>query len=100
MRYSIILHTEAEKEYLSSLLWYEKRSPGLGEEFAQSVENKIQSIIKNPLHYPEKKKNYHEARVGVFPFLIVYKIYPEKKIIFVVSIFHTSRKLSKKYRDK
>lgn len=98
MPYTIILHPEAEKEYLSSFLWYEERSPGLGERFAEAIDSKIQSITNNPYHYPEKAKRYHEAMVSVFPFLIAYKVYPEKKEIFIASIFHTSRKPGKKYR--
>lgn len=98
MPYTVVLHPETEKEYLTSFLWYEERSPGLGERFEQAVESKIQSIANNPLHYPTKKKNYREALVSVFPFLIVYKIYPEKKEIFIASIFHTSRRPGKKYR--
>lgn len=98
MAYSVILHPEAEKEYLASFLWYEERSEGLGDRFAQVIDQKIQSILQNPLHYPEKRKKYREALTDVFPFLIVYKIYQKDEVIFITSIFHTSRRPGKKYR--
>lgn len=98
MTYHVVLHPEAEKEYLSSYFWYEERSPGLGERFAKTIDATIQYIANYPLHYPEKKKSYREALTNTFPFLIIYKTYPEKKEIFVASIFHTKRKPKKKYR--
>src|SRR5690606_27018041 len=98
MPYTVVLHPEAEKEYLTSFLWYEERSPDLGERFGQAVESEIQSIAKTARHYRTKKQDYREARVSIFPFLIVYMIYPETKEIFIASIFHTSRRPGKKYR--
>lgn len=38
MSYRVILHRAAEKEYLSSYLWYEERSKGLGERFFQAID--------------------------------------------------------------
>jgi len=79
MASQVILHPEAEKEYLSSYLWYEERLPGLGERFAQTIDATIRHISHHPFHYPEKKKNYHEALTKTFPFLIIYKVDPKKR---------------------
>lgn len=97
--YRIVFHPEAEKEFLKSYQWYEERSIGLGDRFSKAIDNKINLIVKNPLFYPKKNKDYHEVLIEVFPFLIVYKMYPDDNLIYIVSIAHTSRKPNRKYRN-
>ena len=88
---------KAQKEILDAWEWYEDEQPGLGDRFKDEVRKKIESILKNPLHYPLKGK-YHEAQTEVFPFLIVFKIDNRKNIIFIVSIFHMSRHPKRKHK--
>ncbi|WP_373275004.1 type II toxin-antitoxin system RelE/ParE family toxin [Parapedobacter tibetensis] len=95
----ILFHPEAEKEYLKSIIWYEERLEGLGRRFERMIEAKIEAIAENPLHYPVKKKDFRECLTPIFPFLIVYKYYPKNNTVFIASIFHSSRKPSKKYRN-
>ena len=83
----------AQKEILDTWEWYENKQPGLGDHFKQEVRDKINLIVKNPLHYPLKGK-YREAQIDIFPFLLIYKIIKDK--IFIVSVFHTSRHPKKK----
>ncbi len=78
---------KAQKEILNTWEWYENQQPGLGDHFKQEIYNKINLIVKNPLHYPLKGK-YREAYIEVFPFL-VYKVM--KNEVIILSVFHTSR---------
>ena len=98
MRYEIILHPQAEKEYLKACAWYEKKVVGLGHRFKNAVIEQLQTIAEQPESYPAKSRNYRESNLDVFPYLIVYKINKSKDFIYVVSIFHTSRNPRKKYR--
>ena len=100
MQYLIRFHPEAELEFLDSYHWYEERSLGLGEKYKATIEECLLLIQENPLLYPEKRKQFRECQTKTFPFLIVYKIYPEKKEILIVSVFHTSREPYKKYSKK
>ncbi|MDN5285162.1 MAG: Plasmid stabilization system protein [Mucilaginibacter sp.] len=98
MEYDLRFHPKAEIEYLEAFVWYEEQLDKLGERFESSVERKLQNIISNPLFYPNKKFKCRECKIEDFPYLLVYKVYPERNLIFIVSVFHTSRKPGKKYR--
>ena len=98
MSFLVEFDPKAEKEYFDAWDWYENKLSGLGDRFGISVVQQIDSICKNPLIYPNKKSDYRECSIADFPYLIVYKILPAKKIIYVLSIFHTSRHPRKKYR--
>jgi plasmid stabilization system protein ParE len=94
----VIVLPSAEKEMDEAFDWYEEHQDGLGERFINSVERQIKRIVANPEHYQLKKRKYRESNVEVFPYIVVFKYYPIKSEILVVSVFHTSRKPSKKHR--
>ena len=98
MIFDIEFDIKAEIEYIEAIVWYEKKSEGLGGRFENSVLQLVKSIAENPLIYPNKKLATRECKVHDFPYLVVYKIYPAKNLIYVISIFHTSRNPKKKYR--
>jgi len=94
--YLIELSPKAEKEIIDASEWYEEDRVGLGEQFEKEVFRKIILISANPLQYPLKKR-MHEANTDKFPYLIVYRINENRKIILIVSVFHTSRHPRKKH---
>ncbi|MDB5157552.1 MAG: Plasmid stabilization system protein [Mucilaginibacter sp.] len=97
MSYIVKYYPKAEIEYLEAFNWYEKELAGLGDRFESCVEKSISSIISKPLIYPNKKYNCRVCNVKDFPYIIVYKVYPKKALILIVSIFHTSRNPKSKY---
>ncbi len=96
--YTVVFHPAAEQDFLEAYLWYEERSTGLGDRFSKFVERQIKLVSENPEHYPKKKAQYRECKTEVFPYLIVFKVYPDTGVIFIVSVYHTSRKPGRKYR--
>ena len=98
MSFNVEFDPKAELEFSDTFYWYEKRTEGLGFRFRFSVLKQITYISKNPLHYPNKKRDFRECKIDDFPYLIVYKVYPERNFVIIMSIFHTSRRPSKKYR--
>jgi mRNA-degrading endonuclease RelE of RelBE toxin-antitoxin system len=97
-RYDTTYHPLAEKEYLESVSWYEDNLTGLGIDFIGEVEKVLTRIETNPLLYAVKKKQFREAPIKTFPYVIVYKINSKQKQIIIVSVFHTSRNPSLKYK--
>jgi len=93
--YEIVLR--ARHEILEAWEWYEDRQQGLGDRFITQVNLKIQQITKTPDRYPEKKRSFREAKIGVFPYLLIYKIANRKKMITIISVFHMSRNPKIKY---
>lgn len=96
--YTVIFHPEASKEFVESIIWYNQQKNGLGERFSLSVESIIKKIELTPEFYGYSKKPFREVTVPVFPFKIVFKINKAKKVIYVLSIFHTSRNPKNKFR--
>ena len=90
---------KAQKEILDAWEWYEDQQVGLGDNFKQELAKKIALIVNDPWHYPLKGK-FHEAKTDIFPFLIIYKIVKSRKMIVIISVFHTSRHPGKKYKKK
>jgi plasmid stabilization system protein ParE len=98
MSFEVRFQSKAEEEYLHAVIWYENKQKGLGGRFVTSVEIQIKRIIENPEHYPLKKSQYRQSKAEHFPYVVVFKLYPIKKLILIISIFHTSRRPSKKFR--
>jgi len=82
--YKLQLRDYATRELEEAYAWYEE----------------LKKITNNPQHYKKTYKNYQEALVDRFPFLIVYTVVEPVKEILVIAIFHTSRNPKIKYRNK
>jgi plasmid stabilization system protein ParE len=93
--YEIVLR--ARNEILEAWEWYEDRQEGLGDRFINQISFKIKQVVQMPERYPEKKKTFREAKIDVFPYLLIYKIVNRKKVITIISVFHTSRNPKMKY---
>lgn len=100
MIYSSVFLLKAHAELLEAWEWYEDRQSGLGDRFKQEIYKCISTIEQHPERYPERRKDYREAFVKIFPYLIIYRIHKRKKVIAIVSVFHTRRNPKKKYRER
>jgi plasmid stabilization system protein ParE len=96
--YSAIISSRAQKEISESWSWYEERQQGLGDRFVKEVTSRIKDIEQHPERYPNRHKLYKETSINTFPYLIIYKISKRKKLIQVISVFHTSLNPRKKYK--
>jgi hypothetical protein len=47
-----ILREEAERDLALARDWYDEQRAGLGDEFLDAVQQKLQEIRRAPLHYP------------------------------------------------
>jgi plasmid stabilization system protein ParE len=95
--HGVILSSRAQKEIIEAWDWYEDRQRGLGDRFLKEVKSRIEKIAQTPERYPTRFRSYKETPVPIFPFLIIYRINKRKKLIRIVSIFHTSLNPKKKY---
>lgn len=96
--YEIVIR--ARNEMLEAWQWYEDRKEGLGDRYINQINLKIKQIIQAPERYSEKKKSFREAKIDVFPYLLIYKIAKRKKVITIISIFHMSRNPKIKYSTR
>jgi mRNA-degrading endonuclease RelE of RelBE toxin-antitoxin system len=99
MSFSVVLHPDVFADYEAAYSWYEDEVEGLGQKFLIAVRSKLETIAARPATFSSKsKRDYPEAKVQGFPFVIVYKIYKQKKEVFVASIHHLKKNPKKKYR--
>ena len=99
MNYTYLLHPLALEDYSEAYAWHEDLQRGLGERFIKAIRIKIEDIVKHPEHYGSRdRKEFREAQVDTFPYLIVYKINKRKKLIHISSIHDMRRDPRKKYR--
>ena len=98
MNYTVLLLSKARRELAAAFQWYEERQSGLGDRFVETVMHKLSLIEQDPTRYPKRIKNYREAVVPVFPYLIVYRIHSKLKVVAVVSIFHSKQNPVKKLK--
>jgi toxin ParE1/3/4 len=67
-------------------------NPGLAKKFLSEVDHYLDLIARNPLQFEIKfSYRYRFAVLNIFPYFIVYRIEEDKKLVYVISVFHTSR---------
>ncbi len=100
MKCRIELHSGAQKELAEAFKWYERRSPGLGVRFIESVNKKLFEISSYPDRYAKRKSEFREVSTNIFPYIIIYEFLAKEKIVFVSYVFHSKRNPKLKYRRK
>ena len=83
---------------MDAWIWYEDKQVGLGDRFENEVYQCIEKIEQHPERYPQRKKPFHETKVKIFPYLVIYRIEKAEQLIIISSIFHTKRKPELKYK--
>lgn len=87
MTREVRLRPEAQIEFNQSIDWYEDRRRGLGQQFIESIDFAINSIVETPEHSPRVHKDLRCKSVKGFPYQIFYRVL-DQQIIEVISIFH------------
>lgn len=95
MGYKIQFRKSAIQDIETALDYYLLISPNVGYSFDKDLEYALQIFMKNPF-FEIKIKNYRVLPLSKFPYIIIYKILEDTKIVDIVSIFHTSQN-PKKY---
>ncbi len=90
--FEIILLAQAEDEMAEAYDWYKEQLSGLGNRFYKETNHHLTLIEKNPLWFPIRyAEGLRELPVKKFPFLIIYWTDETTSVVYVTSIFHTSR---------
>ena len=99
MSYRLDFHEDVEGDYQDAYTWYENAKEGLGERFFKMAAEKLRQIADNPEAFSQKTKSgYREAAIEIFPYIIVYKLYKQKKVVFINSIIHQKKQPRKRIR--
>ena len=86
------LLSQAEDELSDAYDWYEEQQIALGNKFYNEINHYLNLIEHNPYQFPVRyTEELRSASLNKFPFLILYWIDEMSDVVFIVSVFHTSR---------
>lgn len=89
MKYKLEVQPGAEEDTWRAYIWYEEQHEGLGEFFLKELEIFYKKLETTPEIFSSIIKQYRQAILKQFPYVIVYEISRTKVIVYAV--FHTSR---------
>ena len=95
MDFNLIVSKKAQAEIENAIDYYNEINENLGKKFYVEIEKAYQHIIQNP-YYQIKHKGYRALPITKFLFFLFYHINEDKKLIKILSCFHTA-KSEKKY---
>ena len=93
----IILKPEAVLMTKDAYDWYEEQNKGLGEIFLDELDKCLEKLRSNPAGRPKISKNYRQARLKRFPYVVVFELI--KTDIIVLSVFHTKRNPKNRFKE-
>lgn len=94
--YRLIIKPRAVQVAKEAFDWYEEQQLGLGELFFQELNNCYDRAESWPNSYAKIKRNYRQAILKTFPYVIVFEVI--KTDVIVYAVFHTSRKPNNKFK--
>ena len=89
MTYTLRFLPEVESDAVAAYLWYEQKSPGLGEDFLRTFYSGANELLGNPLLYPILHLKFRRRLLRRFPYAIYFVIEDHK--IVVLGLFHCAR---------
>lgn len=84
------LHLLAQEDLQEAAGFYERERQGLGSRFLVEVERVIERLLLHPESAPRVSRHLRMARVGTFPYNVLYRIEDDR--IFVLAVFHQRRR--------
>jgi len=85
----IKFHPLAGRELEESVVFYNERAAGLGNEFFLLIVEATSQIQARPLRWPPHRLNTRRMRLGRFPFSLIYRDDPTR--ILIVAVAHRKR---------
>lgn len=98
MAYPVVFATDAKNELQDAYYWYEEQQTGLGERFLLIIEKSVLLLAEFPFAFPKKIKTYREYSINKFPYVIVYEIDIENRVVYILHIFNTYQNENKKLK--
>ena len=89
MNFKILILEEAKSDVRESITWYKNINPILSKRFANSFNNSVKQIKKNPFQYQIRYDEVRVVLLRTFPYLIHFSI--DNETIVIKAVFHTSR---------
>jgi toxin ParE1/3/4 len=85
----IVVRPAAAADIDEAFLWYERRRPGLGDEFLAALQITFQAIAAQPTLYAVIHRNTRRALLIRFPYGVFYRFYDD--VVVIVACMHGQR---------
>jgi plasmid stabilization system protein ParE len=85
----VVLRPEAEQDLFEARNWYDRRSNGSGDEFAEAVSTVLDRLGEMPELHAVVWKDVRRCRPKRFPYVIYYRVQADR--VEVLAIVHGSR---------
>lgn len=89
MNYALVFRPEVREELNEAYTWYESQQSGLGDEFLDCIDERLNQICLMPESYPVVYRDVRRAVVRRFPYAVYYRIVSSR--VIVTAIFHGHR---------
>ena len=89
MTLRVVYRRPAQAELEEAAVWYDKRRPGLGEEFINEIEQAIAGAAMAPLRYPTVFRDVRRTVARRFPYCVYFRMRGDALI--VLAVFHGRR---------
>ncbi|MCC6542989.1 MAG: type II toxin-antitoxin system RelE/ParE family toxin [Nitrospirae bacterium] len=89
MTYTLRFLPEVAEDVIGGYVWYERKSPSLGEEFLRVFYACAGEIPRNPVLYPKVHGEFRRRLLRRFPYAVYFRI--EDDTIIVFGVFHCAR---------
>ena len=86
---------QARTEYYEAITYYEDKSVGLGDRFAEEIAKTLERVRQNPELWSNLTKKHRICRAHDFPYGLIYEIISGEAggdIIEIVAVTHLHRK--------
>ena len=93
----LVIKPRAIRMMQEAYQWYEEQKQGLGEDFLEELESYYIKLQSHPEYFGKIRKNFRQAALKRFPYVIVYEIIKTEVVVFAV--FHTRRNPKFKFKD-
>jgi plasmid stabilization system protein ParE len=84
MSWIVLVRPQAERDLAEARDWYERRGPGLGDEFLDELAIAVRSLESNPERAQLYYRRFRRVLLRRFPYKIFYQIINQRVVIFRV----------------
>jgi toxin ParE1/3/4 len=89
MSLPVLVRPDAQADALAARDWYEGQRAGLGDVFAQAVDQLLTRIGEMPELFAVVLRNVRRGKLRRFPYVVYYRVLADR--VEVIAIMHGSR---------
>ena len=89
MKLRLVFRRGVKGEIAEAHSWYEKQSPGLGDQFAECLEETLEAILARPTLTATLIRDIRFRLLGRFPYAVYYRVV--RDAVRVLAVVHTRR---------